>query len=418
MRSATPAVLALAFLYLTGCGSSPPPPSPPSVVAVQSTKVKQESISQIVTAGGTLYPLRQADLSPKISAPVRAFYVNRGDHVHRGQLLAILENRDLAAAAAASEGVFDQAEANYTKATATTLPEQLQTAELNLENAESNVKAQQKLYDSNLWLYQQHAGARKQVDQAEVALTAARSQYLTAKKRLENFQATGKTEQTNAAKGRLESARGQYLSAQAQLGYSELRSPISGVVADRSVYPGEMATAGTPLITIMDVSKVVVRLHVAQPQAALLKVGDKATLHIPGLKGGVPGKITVLSPALDPNSTTVQIWVEASNPNRDLQPGTSVEVSMVAKVVPDALVVPAASILTASDGSTSVMVVTSDSRAYRQKVTAGIEENGMRQIVSGLDAGEEIIAKGAYGLPDKTRVKAEPVSAPGSGSQS
>ena len=86
------------------------------------------------------------------------------------------------------------------------------------------------------------------------------------------------------------------------------------MVADRSVYPGEMAAAGTPLITVMNVSKVIVRLHVPQPQAALLKLGGEATLHVPGLKNGIPGKISVLSPAIDPNSTTVQIWVEASIP--------------------------------------------------------------------------------------------------------
>lgn len=407
--------LPVAFLFLTACGSSPPPPSPPTVVAVQTTKVKRQTISDIITLGGVLYPLHQADISPKVSAPVQRFYVQRGDRVRRGQLLAVLENKDLAATATATEGAFDQAQANYTTVTATTLPEQIQTAELNVQNAEANLKAQQKLYDSNLWLYQQHALARKMLDQAEVALTTAQSQYLTAKKHLENLQNTGKSEQLNAAKGQLESARGQHLAATAQLNYSQLRSPIDGAVADRSVNPGGMATSGTPLITVMDVSHVVVRLHVPQPQAALLKRGDRATLHVPGLQDGVPAKITIISPALDPSSTTVQIWVEAPNPNHDLQPGTSVEVSMIAEVLPNALVVPASSILTASNGTESVMVVKSDSRVYRQNVTTGIEENGNMQIVSGLEDGEEIVASGAYGLPDKTKVKAE--SAPSSGAR-
>jgi len=405
--------LPVAFVFLTACGSSPPPPSPPTVVAVQTTKVKRQTISDIITLGGTLYPLHQADISPKVSAPVQRFYVQRGDHVRRGQLLAVLENKDLAATAAATEGAFDQAQANYTTVTATTLPEQIQTAELNVQNAEANFKAQQKLYDSNLWLYQQHALARKMLDQAEVSLTMGKSQYLTAKKHLENLQNTGKSEQLNAAKGQLESARGQHLAATAQLNYSQLRSPIDGAVADRSVNPGGMATAGTPLITVMDVSHIVVRLHVPQPQAALLKRGDRATLHVPGLPNGVPAKITIISPALDPSSTTVQIWVEAPNPNLDLQPGTSVEVSMIAEVLPNALVVPASSILTASNGTKSVMVVKSDSRVYRQNVTTGIEENGNMQIVSGLEDGEEIVASGAYGLPDKTKVKAESASSTG-----
>ncbi|MGH9585020.1 MAG: efflux RND transporter periplasmic adaptor subunit, partial [Bryobacteraceae bacterium] len=179
------AVLTVALLFLTACGSSPPPPSPPTVVTVQTTKVKRQTISDILTLGGTLYPLHQADISPKISAPVRRFYVQRGDQVHRGQLLAVLENNDLTAAAKASEGAFDQARANYNMVTATTLPEQIQTAELNLQNAQANLRAQQKLYDSNLWLYRQRALARKVLDQSEVTLTTAKSQYLTAKKHLD-----------------------------------------------------------------------------------------------------------------------------------------------------------------------------------------------------------------------------------------
>ena len=79
----------------------------------------------------------------------------------------------------------------------------------------------------------------------------------------------------------MQSAKGKYLGAEAQLSYSEIRSPINGVVTDRPLYPGEMAAAGTPLLTVMDTTSVVARAHIPQEQAALLKVGDKATVVIP-----------------------------------------------------------------------------------------------------------------------------------------
>lgn len=410
MRSSRAALTAASLIIMSACSSSPPPPEPSPLVTVQTTRATLSTISQVITAGGNLFPLQQASISPKISAPVRTFYAKRGDYVKRGQLLAVLENQDLAAAVVSAEGTFDTANANFKKTTATTFPEQLQAAELNLESATASLKAQQKFYDSNLWLFEQHAGARKQVDQAEVALTAARTQYELAKKHLENLQKSGKAELTDAAGGQLEAARGQLQSAKAQLGYSELRSPIDGSVADRSVYQGDVAIAGTPLIIVMDVSKVVLKLHLPQQKAAVLKLGDLATLHIPGFQNGIPGKITVVSPALDPNSTTVEFWIEAPNPNNTLQPGTSVEVSITARVVPNALVVPSSCLLNAADGSRSVMVVKSDGRAYRQKVTTGIEDKGKVEILSGLTAGEEIISTGAYGLPDNTKVKTMPAS--------
>ena len=410
MRHKNTVFALLCLSLLTACSSSKPAPSTPAAVAVQTIQVQRQSISEIVNGGGTIFPLHQASLSPKISSPVKAYYANRGDHVHRGQLLAVLENPDLAGATVSAKGTFDQAQANYAKVIHSGLPEEVQTAELAQKNADAALAAQQKLYDSYLWLYEQHAGARKQVDQAEVALITAKNQALAAGKQLADLKSGGASEQNNAAKGQVESARGQYLSAQAQLDYTRLRSPIDGVVADRAVYPGDVAPAGTPLITVMDVSRVFVRVHLPHPQSALLKLGDPGEIHIPGINQAVAGKIAVISPALDPNSTTVEIWVEASNPNNSLQPGTSVRVDLVARVVPDAAVIPLTAVLADSNGDKSVMAVAPDQRVHRRSITTGIENNGMVQVLSGIQPGDEIVSSGAYGLPENTKIK--PSAAP------
>jgi HlyD family secretion protein len=395
----------------SGCSRDNTVPPPEPVVNVQTALVKVQSIMDRVSAEGVLYPSHQASISPKITAPVRTFYVHRGDKVHRGQLLAVLENKDLAAAMISAQGNYDQAQATYDSTTASGLPEEIQTANLNAVNARTTLAAQQKLYDSENKLYQQGAIARKQLDATEVALTAARSAYETAEKHRQNLQEQGVSQQKKAAHGQLESARGQYLGAEAQMEYTEIRSPIDGVVADRAVSPGDIAPAGTPLVIVMDTSKVVVRLHIPQQQAELLQPGQAATLRIPGLDKDVPAKVTLLSPALDPNSTTEEVWVEADNPQGELKPGTTANVSILTKTVSDALVIPASSILTGADGQTSVMVVQSDSRAYSKDVKTGVQQGTMIQIVSGLEPGQQVIVSGQYGLPDKTKVKATPASA-------
>jgi len=99
--------------------------------------------------------------------------------------------------------------------------------------------------------------------------------------------------------------------------------------------------------------------------------------------------VTVVSPALDPNSTTVEVWVQAKNSEKRLKPGTSVQLSMVAKTIPDALVIPAASLLTAQDGSTTVMLVGVDGRAHQQAVKAGIRQGDQVQVLEGVKAGIE-----------------------------
>ena len=88
-----------------------------------------------------------------------------------------------------------------------------------------------------------------------------------------------------------------------------------------------MATAGSPLFTVMDASQVVARAHVAQPDAAFLKRGDAAALIVPGKQGGdVPARVTVVSPALDPNSATVEVWFQARNAGGVLKAGSTVKV--------------------------------------------------------------------------------------------
>jgi RND family efflux transporter MFP subunit len=168
-----------------------------------------------------------------------------------------------------------------------------------------------------------------------------------------------------------------------------------------------MAAAGTPLLTVMDTSSVIARAHIPQEQAALLKLGDKATITVPGEDEPIEGKVTVVSPALDPNSTTVEVWVRAKNPKGRLRPGTSVQISMLARSMPNSVVIPAAAVLTAPDGSSNVLVAGSDNRAHQKTVKTGIRQGDQVQILDGLAEGDRVIASGAYGLPDNTRIRVE-----------
>ncbi len=179
--------------------------------------------------------------------------------------------------------------------------------------------------------------------------------------------------------------------------------PIDGVVTERPGYAGETPAPGSPLLTIMDTSSVIARAHIPQDQAVQLKPGDDATIHAPG-EVDVAGKVTLVSPALDPNSTTVEVWIEIPNPDGRLRPGTTVTVEMLARTVGDAVVIPASALLKTTEGATTVMIV-KDGRAQQVEVETGIHEGDRVQITKGLSDGETVIVRGSYGLPDKTRVK-------------
>jgi HlyD family secretion protein len=403
-------------LAMVACSSDQADKEP--TVSVQAVAVEKTEIQHSINAQAILFPKQQSAIVPKISAPVEKFLVKRGSPVTQGQLLAVLENRDLSAAAVDTKGAYDQAQAAYATTTAASLPEEIQKAEADTQQAQQALDAQEKVFQSRQQLFEQGALPRKELDQSRVDITQARNQYAIAKKHLASLLAIGKQQELKAAAGQLESAKGKYLGAEAQLSYSEIRSPINGVVTDRPLYPGEMAAAGTPLLTVMDLSSVIAKAHIPQPDAAALKLGDTGTMSVPGVDKPIDGKVTVISPALDPNSTTVEVWFEAKNPRQELKPGTSVELSLTAKTVKDALVVPASSVLTAPDGSTSVMVAGSDSRAHQTAVKLGIRNGDDVQIVEGVKENDKVVSSGAYGLPDKTRIKIETAEAPAEGETS
>ena len=398
------AALAALVLLMTGCQSDEKEPE--ALVTVHSARARSADLARTVNAEAVVFPVAQAAITPKISAPVRQFFVNRGATVRKGQRLALLENRDLSAAALDNKGALDQAEAAYKTSVGATVPEDAQKAELEVQNARQALDAEEKLYESREQLFREGALPRKDLDQARVSLAQARSQYEIAKKRLDSLNALVREQSLKAAGGQLASARGKYQGAEAMLSYSDIRSPIDGVITDRPLYPGEMASSSTPLLTVMDISSVIAKAHIPEADAAALRKGDKATISAPGLED-VEGVVSLVSPALDPNSTTVEIWVQAKNPKRQLRPGVAARIAITAQTVRNAVAIPAAALLDTQSGEAQVMVIDAEGRAHRRAVKTGIDAGGEVQILSGLKVGEEVVTQGAYGLPDNTKVKVE-----------
>jgi HlyD family secretion protein len=402
--------LSLVFLlaFVSGCSKKESPEQ--TAVAVQAATAQVQSITEHIVTDAVLAPIAEAAISPKITAPVKKFYVQRGAHVKAGELLATLENRDLEAAATDNQGSFDAADATYQTAVKAQVPEDYQKAQLDLAQAKANLDLNQSIVASRKQLFAQGAISGRDLDTSQAALVQAQAAYDTAKQHLDSMQQVSRAAALQAAKGQLESARGKYQGAEAALSYSEVRSPIAGVVTDRPLFAGETAASGAPLITVMDTSALLAKIHLSQPQAQLLKIGDPASVAVPGLPDPVSGKITLVSPALDPGSTTVEIWVRLENSKGTLRPGTAVQVSIAGHTAPKAIVVPSESIVVASSGKSTVMVIGSDGVAHQTAVETGIADAGLTQILTGLSAGQKVVTTGAASLDDGTHVK---VASPG-----
>ncbi len=378
--------------------------APEASAAVQAEHPTVGPISEEIAADAVLSPLAQAAIAPRISAPIKSELVQRGDRVHQGQLLITLEDRDLRGAALDSQGGLTQAQAAYTAATLATIPEDVQKAQLDVDQAKANLDVANRTAEERKRLLQQGAIAGRDVDTAIAAAVQAQAAFDTATKHLANVEKTTQKTSTDAAQGQLSSAQGRLQNAEAMVNYASLTSPIDGIVTDRPFFPGETASAGATVITVMDTSSLLAKLHISQAAALQLRVGGSAELTIAGVPEPQPASIALISPALDAGSTTVEVWLKLPNPHDRFKVGTPVHAIIQGHTIQNAVQVPAAAILPADDGSTNVLVVSSDGAAHKRPVMVGLRTTEKVQILSGVTPADMVVTEGGYGLDDGTKV--------------
>jgi multidrug efflux pump subunit AcrA (membrane-fusion protein) len=398
---------------LTTCGKKEAEESGP-VVTVDVAPVLSSQIQRTIRAQALVYPLQQAAIAPKITAPIKKVYVQKGEKVRAGQLLVELENADLAGAAHESEAAYQAAEATYETTARATVPEEAQKAELDVQSAKTAMDAAQAVFESRQRLFREGAIAQKDVNEAEVNFTQAKNQHEMAQKHLNDLRGFGNDQALKNATAQRDQAKARQDAAVAQLSYSRITSPIDGVVTDRPLYAGETPQSGSPIVTVMDLSKVIARAHISPAEASELKVGNDANLIGPD-NAPIAGKITQISPAVDPSNTTLEVWVQADNPGDHFKPGTSIRVELIARTVSNALVIPQAALLTSGSGATSVVFIDPENKPHRKSVTTGIRDAGSVQITDGLENGQRVVTTGAFELAKlesdvlaKTKVQIQP----------
>jgi RND family efflux transporter MFP subunit len=180
-----------------------------------------------------------------------------------------------------------------------------------------------------------------------------------------------------------------------------LRAPIDGVVVERPALPGMevRADAGTPLVTVADLSRVWVLADVYERDLGRAMRGQRAEVRVPAYPGEVfTGPVTYVGEMVDPATRTVKIRVELANPGARLKPEMFARVSLAAGPgTPAALSVPASAVI--SDGAASAVVVAlGDGRYERRTIEAGPEADGRVRVLAGLKPGEQVVTAGALYL--------------------
>lgn len=394
----------MAAALLAGCGKAKDETAveteAPTPVTVETAVLG--AIDHIVTADAVLFPINQANVTPKISAPVSRMLVNRGDHVRIGQLIADLESKDLAAAVQEARFQYQQAQSAYATVTGATVVEDETKARADVQSAQSAFDAAKKLYDSRVALEKEGALAQKQVDETKLQMVQAQTQLETAQQHLKSLNGVGRQEAVRAAQAQMDAAKAHEDALSVQLSYARVLSPINGVISERLVNVGEAASAGMPLVSIVDISQLRAVANVPVKDAETIKLGRPA--RVAGPDGDIAGTVAVVSPSANANATTVEVWVQIPNPGERLKPGATARVSIIAETIQNTLVVPAAALLNGDGGRQKVMVVSSDSVAHERMVAVGVRQGDRVQILSGVQQGDQVVTSGGLGLDDKAKV--------------
>lgn len=378
------------------------------VVSVKVAKAEKETIAAEVSAVGTIFPRDKAEVSAKISAPIRQMAILKNKLVKAGEVLAVLESRDLVAQRNEAVAALREAEANERSVVTGSIPQSTAQDEKALRDARANVANTRATYARRQTLYAQGGISKKDLEAAELAVTQAENELRLAEQTVSLRTRSLNPNDRSLAQARVAQAQQHLATLDAELSYATIRAPITGIVTDQFQYQGEFAAAGAKLVTIADISQVIVKAPFADTVIATLSAGDPATI-LPTDQSAeqMTGQVTLISRATDPTSRTVEVWVTLGNGNGQLRANGAAQVTIASQTKNDAIVVPASAVTleaTNADEGT-VMVVDAASVAHEQKVTVGIRTAEKMEITSGLKGGETVVIEGNYSLPDGTKVE-------------
>jgi RND family efflux transporter MFP subunit len=327
-------------------------------VAVEVGTVTRKEITPKMTFSANLEPLWSADISSKVDGRIAVLNVDEGDTVSAGMLIASLDTDELMAQVIQAQG-------------------SLQASQANLEQAELS-------YQRNTQLVQEGAVSQQVMDSART------------------------TRDLNL--GQVRSAQGNLELLKARLSNANVVAPRSGVVLKRYLQSGYYAKAGSGIISIGDVSKLLAKAIVGEAQVAQLSVGTQVKIKVGALQNReFVGVITRISPAAAMPSRTFTAEITISSTEGLLKPGMFVNAEVPSSMPQNALVVPESALVSREDQKT-VYVVGSDNKVMQKVLKLGFVGEGFAEVLEGLSEGDRIVLSGQNKLKDGSII-----SAPGAG---
>ncbi|MGE5676686.1 MAG: efflux RND transporter periplasmic adaptor subunit [Pseudomonadota bacterium] len=373
-RITAAAAAALMVLSLAGCASSETAGA--SVINIKTVAAEKHKLEASLDLAGVLVPSQTINIVSKLSGQVTELSHNIGDKVEKGEVLVKLETKSLNAQLLQAEAGLQSAQAAVKSA-----ENQAALAAITLDIA-------QKAYDNIKVLYDGGAASQSQMDDAKNKLDQAMRQY-------EN--ATGSVK--DQAQASISTANANINSVRVQIENSVIKSPISGIVVNKNINVGEIAspTSAAPIMTIADTSVLKLKGTVGQEMLPLLSVGREIDVIVDIYSDKIiKGKIESIGPMAVSTGALFPIEISIEN-NDGIEAGLSAHAS-IGLSEEKGVVVPIASVVQ-NDGKSYVYVI-KDNMASKRIVTLGLKNDKEIEVLQGLEPGEKVAATNVNSLFD------------------
>lgn len=331
-------------------------------VSVRASVVTQRPISTFILANTTLESVRSVSVVSRLATQVSQLRVEEGDRIRAGQVMALLEDREI-------RNELRQAEIA------------VRQAQVQLEQAEVQARLSAANFERAATLFDQRLTSRQEYDQATLTSRTDELAHENARRQLE------------AAQARLESI-------EIQLEYTQIVSPIDGVVTHRMVETGDRTTVNQELFTVEEFPPLWARIHVPEKDLGRIRLGQQVQLRFDSVDAGsFTGTVKMISPVIDSSSGTARITVELPRPGGVLRPGMFGTVAIATETRSDAAVILRKAVVRERDQN-YVFVVREDDTAERRLVVLGFNEDPFVEVVEGLQPGEVVVTVGNESLSD------------------
>ena len=397
-------VLIFCSLLLVHCSGKKEEAEVKPLVTVKTAKAEQTDIPLTVNAPATLFPRTQASIAARITAPIRELRARKGDSVQAGQVLALLENRDLLAQRREAAATVADAQATLQKAASGTVPSEIERGRGQLETAQASLNQSQKIFDKRQDLFNQGAIPARDLLISQTELANAKTNVEVARKSLDLLKNQSADRDIKIAESRVEQAQARLALIDTQLLYAEIRAPFAGTITEQLQYAGDMCSPAAPIFTLMDIAVLIARAQVPEAGVAQIKLGQSCSFSS-GAEVS-QGRVSVINKAVDPARRTVETWCEIARPAPSLRAGVFGQLSIATGSIQKATVV-RASAVQFEEGTHNgfVLVVDNKSIVHKKDVEGGEIFDGKVEIKKGLQPGETVVVEGAFGTPDGAQVQ-------------